>query len=186
MPRKRKIDGLSMQVMKRACATCPFVNGHKSGLTLDTINACTLNVATLQSQHLCHTADNKKLCRGGRDIMLRVLTAFRMIDKPTDAAFNAAMRKALKMSNVRLAATDWQGYQTPGSSVIHSFRYSASTRQLEVTFLSRKPEQPNKCWLYSDVDENVFSEMRRRLAANESVGSYFQSIKKTLTGAEVK
>ena len=93
--RAQKIDGLTMPVMKTACSTCPFVNGHKSGLAGDSINEYTDSLVRFDSQHLCHTADNKAICRGGRELQLRLLAAFGIISEATDAAFDAATREAL-------------------------------------------------------------------------------------------
>jgi hypothetical protein len=49
----------------------------------------------LRSQHLCHTADNKKLCRGARDIMLRVMVALGILSEATDQEFDR-VRKRVK------------------------------------------------------------------------------------------
>lgn len=89
MPRRRrKIDASRMEVMKTACATCPFEGAHPVHLRLDALAEYTESIVTYQSQHLCHTADNKKLCRGGRNLMLRVMHVQGLIDEPTDEAFD--------------------------------------------------------------------------------------------------
>lgn len=94
--RKKKIDGSSMQVMTVACSTCPFENAHKGGrLRPETLTECVEQVVTLQSQHLCHTVNNKKLCRGARTLMLRVMCMQGLIDAPTDEAYDRARIEVL-------------------------------------------------------------------------------------------
>jgi hypothetical protein len=78
-----------MEVMKEPCGTCP----HVSPLTAESQTYYLKWIVEMRSQHFCHMVDNKKLCRGGRDIMLKVMCAMKIIDKPTDAAFNAARKK---------------------------------------------------------------------------------------------
>jgi hypothetical protein len=55
----------------------------------------TANVVNLQSQHLCHSANNKKICRGGRNLMLRVMCIWGFITEPTDEAYGKARKEIL-------------------------------------------------------------------------------------------
>jgi hypothetical protein len=94
--RTRKLPA-GITVMPKPCSTCPFAT--KSGATLgEGLTNYVEQVVTLQSQHLCHSARNKKLCRGARDLMLRVMTCMKLIDAPTDEAFNRASAETLRGS----------------------------------------------------------------------------------------
>ncbi|MBW4514540.1 MAG: hypothetical protein KME11_04885 [Timaviella obliquedivisa GSE-PSE-MK23-08B] len=54
------------------------------------------SIVNLQSQHLCHSVENKMICRGGRDLMLRVMFVQRLIEAPTDEAFDTARKEHLE------------------------------------------------------------------------------------------
>jgi hypothetical protein len=85
-----------MGVMPIACGTCPFTGTGGAHVIRPEAKADYLTeIVTLQSSHLCHTADNKKLCRGGRDIQLSVMVARGLIDEPTDECLDREMRKTL-------------------------------------------------------------------------------------------
>lgn len=74
-------------VMAAPCATCPFHEGGNADL------ACrVLDRTLLQQQQICHhpTLHGKRqthLCRGARDVQLRVLHCLGFIPEPTDEAF---------------------------------------------------------------------------------------------------
>jgi hypothetical protein len=89
----RKKDLRKMKVRRRPCATCPFVNGHRSGLRVERINYYTDRLAQFKNQHLCHVEENKQICRGGRDLQLRLLVSFGVIAEASDEAFNAVNDK---------------------------------------------------------------------------------------------
>jgi hypothetical protein len=84
-----------IQVMKVACETCPFEGAHPNLLEQDVLLEYTLKIVNLESQHLCHTVDNKKVCRGGRNIMLRVMCAKGLLTQPTDECFDETRAKYL-------------------------------------------------------------------------------------------
>lgn len=52
------------------------------------------NIACFQGQHICHTTQ-RHVCRGGRDIQLRLLFALGRLSEPTDAAFDRAVQETL-------------------------------------------------------------------------------------------
>lgn len=92
MPRKRNVK--NWPVMKSHCATCPFgANGDPQ------IQAGVLNrIAKLEHSQICHHPalsgkPETHLCRGARDIQLKILTAFGLIEEPTDEAFTAKSRE---------------------------------------------------------------------------------------------
>ena len=87
MRRKRECN--DMPVMKAACATCPF-GEHGDPAVATSVLKRTLGKAS----QLCHhpTLNGKRethLCRGARDIQLRLLCAMGAISEPTDEAFQA-------------------------------------------------------------------------------------------------
>lgn len=81
--------------MKEPCKTCPFAGKDPVELHPDSLANYTENLIYLQSQHLCHTADNKKICRGGRQLQLRVMFLMKLIPAPTDEALDKEMKRVL-------------------------------------------------------------------------------------------
>lgn len=98
--RRKKIDASAMKVMPERCRTCPFGGREPVELHPEALAQYTRNVVTLQSQHLCHSRNNKQICRGGRELLLRVLYAMKLIDAPTDEAFERKTREMLKLSTM--------------------------------------------------------------------------------------
>lgn len=49
----------------------------------------------LESQHLCHSAHNQRLCRDGRNLLVRSLCARKLIPEPTDTAYYQAIKEVL-------------------------------------------------------------------------------------------
>jgi len=87
-----------LKVQPQPCHTCPFEG--KEPVQLDPVryNYFIKKLAG-ESQHLCHSVDNKMICRGGRNIQLRILYAMGLIDKPTDECFDEAIQKYCKDIN---------------------------------------------------------------------------------------
>lgn len=75
--------------------TCPLNSKNPIALTPKSYARYVANIVNLESQHRCHWVDNKMLCRGGRNLLLRVLSVQGLIAEPTDAAFAAATIEAL-------------------------------------------------------------------------------------------
>lgn len=90
---KRQLRHIAVQ--KRPCQTCPFAGETPVDLHPDRLLEITKNIVECKGQHFCHSVNNKMICKGGRDLQLRVLFAIGLIESPTDEAFNAAMDKAL-------------------------------------------------------------------------------------------
>lgn len=89
------MDLSKMPVQNNPCHTCPFEGREPIELEPERYAEYAAKIVNLESQHLCHSARDKKLCRGGRNIMLRVLCMRGLITQPTDAAFEAARTEAL-------------------------------------------------------------------------------------------
>lgn len=89
-------DLSKMLVQANPCRTCPFEGSEPIVLGRESYAKYVAKIVNLESQHLCHSAKNKMLCRGGRNILLRVLCGYGFISELTDAAFVAARIKALE------------------------------------------------------------------------------------------
>ena len=91
-------DGRSiarMPVMERPCKSCPFEGTDPVPLTPTRAAEVRRDVTSLKGQHLCHTAHDQMLCRGGRNLMLRTLAQRGLIEAETDEAFTTASQKWL-------------------------------------------------------------------------------------------
>jgi len=86
----RNTDLSKMPVQPQPCKTCPFEGSGRSILSPESQQRYTAKIVNLESQHLCHSANSKKICRGGRNLMLRVLTLTGAIEEPSDRAFDEA------------------------------------------------------------------------------------------------
>lgn len=93
--RNGKKDLSQMPVQSNPCRTCPFEGEEPITLGRESYAKYVAKIVNLESQHLCHSASNKMLCRGGRNLLLRVMCSYGLIDSPTDAAFETAKLKAL-------------------------------------------------------------------------------------------
>lgn len=81
-------------VQERPCETCPFAGENPIELPLDRYLHY-LNNLFGHGQHLCHSAENKTICRGGRDIQLEWLYRIGALSEPTDTAFNQAVDEVM-------------------------------------------------------------------------------------------
>lgn len=81
------------RICRRACGTCPFSAGGIE-LTPEKMRQIAVYLSRGKN-HYCHSdRTNRTICRGGRDLQLRLWTSQRIIAEPTDEALAAAMRKA--------------------------------------------------------------------------------------------
>lgn len=86
---------LGTQVQVKPCRSCPFEGEEPIALSPESRIRYTENLVNLQGQHFCHSVNNEMICRGGRNLQLRALCAYRLIDKPTDEAFEKKAREVL-------------------------------------------------------------------------------------------
>ena len=82
-------------IQKVPCKSCPFAASDPIALDPDSLADHYRNVIELQGSHICHSVKQKTICRGGRDITLKVLTAMRLLAEPTDEEFENASLKML-------------------------------------------------------------------------------------------
>ncbi|MDF0556452.1 hypothetical protein [Kamptonema sp. UHCC 0994] len=59
-------DLITYPVQAKPCRTCPFAGSEPVRLSNSRYQQILSNLVNSQ-QHLCHSADNKAICRGGRD-----------------------------------------------------------------------------------------------------------------------
>jgi|SRR5271170_4992537 len=90
MRRSRRRNVLDMPVMKSQCATCPFGPNGDPNVCAGVIDRS----VKFQGSQICHhpSLHGKRqthLCRGARDLQLRIMTAFGILPTPTDEAFDA-------------------------------------------------------------------------------------------------
>jgi hypothetical protein len=86
-------DMRQIPVQPKSCRTCPFGGSDPIKLSVSSYQQYITNLVEGTGQHLCHSAENRVVCRGGREIQLKVLTARGFIPEPTDAAFSEAIEK---------------------------------------------------------------------------------------------
>jgi hypothetical protein len=92
-------DLSKMPVQVNPCKTCPFEGSRRSILSPESQARYTQKILNLESQHLCHSVNNTMLCRGGRTLLLKVLTVLGAIEEPSDRAFDEARDWALGLSS---------------------------------------------------------------------------------------
>lgn len=87
-------DLSQMEVQERPCKTCPFAGEEPVQLSRERYAELVDNLLG-NGQQFCHSADNQKICRGGRDIQLRWLCAMGYLEEPTDEMFNQKMQEII-------------------------------------------------------------------------------------------
>lgn len=89
----RRINARKMKVQEKPCLTCPWAGEKPIQLSEERMVQITQNLK--DSTHLCHSANNRLICRGGREIQLRLLYLNGFITEPTDEALQEAFDKYL-------------------------------------------------------------------------------------------
>ncbi|MDJ0515505.1 MAG: hypothetical protein AAGJ08_13835 [Cyanobacteria bacterium P01_H01_bin.35] len=82
------------RINKQPCRTCPFAGDEPLDIT-EGARQEIVSYVIAGTNHLCHSDEsNQTVCRGGRDIYLRVATMIGAIKAPTDEALAEAMKEA--------------------------------------------------------------------------------------------
>jgi hypothetical protein len=95
--RRRKYHDVNgWPVMPAQCKTCPFNEDGDRYIREGVLS----RIVPMKGSQICHhpTLEGKPethLCRGARDIQLRILTALGHLSEPTDAAFAAKSAELL-------------------------------------------------------------------------------------------
>ena len=71
-------------IQKTPCKTCPFAGSDPIALEPESLANYYKNIVQLQGSHICHSVKTKTICRGGRDLTLKVLAAKGLLAEPTD------------------------------------------------------------------------------------------------------
>jgi len=82
-------------VQKQPCKTCPFEGFLPSQISAKNMRRYVENLMG-QGQHICHSSNNTRVCRGGRNLQLKWLCDIGMLDEPTDEAFDKEVNKAME------------------------------------------------------------------------------------------
>ena len=82
-------------IQKVPCKTCPFAASNQIALEPESLADHYRNVIELHGSHICHSARKTTICRGCRDITLKVLTAKGLLKEPTDLEFERVSLKLL-------------------------------------------------------------------------------------------
>jgi hypothetical protein len=98
-------DMRTYPVQDKPCKTCPFSGEKPLPLSPSDLVMYYQNLMG-NGQHICHSTNNTKICRGGRNIQLKWLCAIGMLDEPTDDAFNQAVEWALNNNKSTTSTTD--------------------------------------------------------------------------------
>lgn len=85
--RKRSRTIMYREVMPAPCLSCPFEGKRPVAMTDNERKKAFGDVLLLKGQHLCHTSKDTKICRGGRNLLLRTLYSKKFLREPTDEAF---------------------------------------------------------------------------------------------------
>lgn len=88
------MDLRNFPVQAMPCKTCPFEGINPIALPPERYAELLKNLMG-NGQHFCHSVDNSKICRGGRNIQLKWLCAVGALSEPTDKAFNEAINDAV-------------------------------------------------------------------------------------------
>lgn len=89
-------DLRQVPIQPKRCRSCPFGGEQPIDLSPESLAEYTRKVVNLESQHICHSARRTVLCRGGRELMLSVMTARGWISAPTNEAYDKALNRALE------------------------------------------------------------------------------------------
>lgn len=88
------MNAKNLPLRETKCGTCPFRPGSKYAKLADDLAASALN----DCSRVCHstgtnaiggkTGIKSHLCRGARDVQLNLMALLKVIDEPTDEAWN--------------------------------------------------------------------------------------------------
>jgi hypothetical protein len=98
-----------MKVNKEMCATCPWREGSPYAYIAATLQESALSEAS----RICHstgsnnainrrTGKRPALCRGARDVQLKMFVAMGFLSEPTDAAWDAKCKEIGVKPNERI------------------------------------------------------------------------------------
>ena len=89
-----KGDMRNYPVQEKPCYTCPFEGKKPLQLAPESYARYIQNLIG-EGQHICHSSGSTRICRGGRNLQLRIFCAKGLLSEPTDEAFNKAIDEAM-------------------------------------------------------------------------------------------
>lgn len=90
-----KGDMRDYPVQSEPCLTCPFEGREPFKPSRENLKRYMENLVEGHGQHICHSSNNTRICRGGRNIQLKVFCVKGLLPEPTDEAFNKAVNEAM-------------------------------------------------------------------------------------------
>lgn len=88
-----KGDMRDYPVQSAVCYTCPF-EGQKPLPLSPQSHARYLENLIGKGQHICHSSNGTRICKGGRNIQIKCFYMMGLLPEPTDEAFNKAIDDA--------------------------------------------------------------------------------------------
>lgn len=89
-----KGDMRDFPVQNKPCHTCPFEGKKPLQLSPQSQARYLQNLILGTGQHICHSSNSDRICRGGRNIQIKVFHSRGLIPEATDEAFNKAVDEA--------------------------------------------------------------------------------------------
>jgi hypothetical protein len=93
MTNTKKINASTMEVQVKPCKSCPFAGEEPIELPVET--QIEINKNLTNSTHLCHSSNNRLICRGGRNLQLKIFYRMGWISEPTDESLQEVFNKYL-------------------------------------------------------------------------------------------
>ena len=88
-------------IQKTPCKTCPFAASNPIALEPESLANHYQNIVQLQGSHVCHSARETTICRGGRNLTLKVLTVMGLLKEPNDKEFENVSLKLLSSDRIK-------------------------------------------------------------------------------------
>lgn len=93
------IDAKTMPCPTGACRSCPFEGEEPIQLSPDRLDRIYGLVATFQNSHICHgDRTHQTLCRGARNLQIKIAFVRGWINEPTDECFQEMLELSARFS----------------------------------------------------------------------------------------
>lgn len=85
-----------LKVCSKPCDSCPFEGKKPVRLLPHRLDEIYRNIVNLQGQHYCHSSDNKLICRGARNLQVKILYIIGIIPELSNESFEETMQQHLR------------------------------------------------------------------------------------------